>query len=65
LSKNFERWKELAALCLIEQDPQKLTELASEMNQALNPALKGTSARPDGAELSPGIAGGISRIGAD
>jgi hypothetical protein len=35
MSKSFERWKELAALCLREKDPAKLTELASEMNLAL------------------------------
>jgi hypothetical protein len=35
VSENFERWKELAALCLDEQDPAKLTELASEMNLVL------------------------------
>ena len=35
LSKTFERWKELAAQCLGEQDPAKLTELASEMNLVL------------------------------
>ena len=36
MSRNFERWKELATLCLGEQDPAKLTELATEMNLALN-----------------------------
>jgi hypothetical protein len=35
VSKNFERWKELATLCLREQDPMKLMELAKEMNLAL------------------------------
>jgi hypothetical protein len=35
VSKNLERWKELAALCLIEQDPAKLTDLAREMNLVL------------------------------
>ena len=35
MSKNFERWKELAARCLGEQDPAKLTELANEMNLIL------------------------------
>jgi hypothetical protein len=35
VSKNFERWKELAARCLGEQDPAKLTELAKEMNLIL------------------------------
>ncbi len=36
MSKNFERWKELAALCLRETDPEKLTALANAMNLALN-----------------------------
>jgi hypothetical protein len=36
VSKNFERWKELAALAVREQDPAKLTELATEMNLVLN-----------------------------
>jgi hypothetical protein len=35
VSKTFERWKELAARCLGEQDPGKLTELANEMNLIL------------------------------
>jgi hypothetical protein len=35
MSKKFERWKELAARCLDEQDPAKLTELANEMNRVL------------------------------
>ena len=35
MSKNFERWKELAALCLGERDPAKLTELANEINLVL------------------------------
>jgi hypothetical protein len=35
VSKNFERWKELAAQCLGEQDPAKLAELANEMNLVL------------------------------
>jgi hypothetical protein len=35
MSKRFERWKELAARCLGEQDPAKLTELANEMNLVL------------------------------
>ena len=35
MSKNFERWKELSTRCLGEQDPAKLTELASEMNLLL------------------------------
>ena len=35
MSKNFERWKELAGRCLGEQDPAKLAELAGEMNLVL------------------------------
>jgi len=35
VSKNFERWKELASLTSKEQDPRRLTELASEMNLVL------------------------------
>jgi hypothetical protein len=35
VSRNFDRWKELAARCLGEQDPAKLTELANEMNLIL------------------------------
>jgi len=36
VSENFERWKELATLTSTEQDPAKLTELATEMNLVLN-----------------------------
>ena len=35
MSTKVERWKELAARCLDEQNPAKLTELASEMNLVL------------------------------
>jgi hypothetical protein len=35
VSKYFERWKELAALTSKEQDPARLTQLASEMNLVL------------------------------
>jgi hypothetical protein len=35
VSKNFERWKELATLTSKEQDSAKLTELAKEMNLVL------------------------------
>jgi hypothetical protein len=35
ISKNFERWKELAGRCLGERDPAKLAELAGEMNLVL------------------------------
>jgi hypothetical protein len=35
VSKNFERWKQLAILTSSEQDPAKLTELATEMNLVL------------------------------
>ena len=51
--KNLERWKELATLCLKEQDPAKLAELAREMNLALTqktPAI-------DPYVVSPAIAG--------
>jgi hypothetical protein len=41
LSKKFERWKELAARWLGEQDPAKLTELASEMNLVLTQKTPG------------------------
>ena len=36
MSKNFERWKELATLTSKEQDSAKLTELATEMNLVLS-----------------------------
>lgn len=35
MSKHFEKWKELAAMLSTEQDPEKLTQLASEMNDVL------------------------------
>ena len=35
MSKNFERWKELAACAAAEQDSARLTEIASEMNLTL------------------------------
>jgi hypothetical protein len=35
LFMNFERWQQLSALASREQDPEKLTELAKEMNLAL------------------------------
>ena len=35
MSKNFERWKALADLTSKEQDPEKLTQLANEMNRVL------------------------------
>ena len=35
MSKNFERWKELASLTSREQDLTKLTELAHEINLVL------------------------------
>jgi len=51
MSKNFERWKELATLTSQEQDPARLTELATEMNlvlsqktQNLGPPLHATAA---------------------
>jgi hypothetical protein len=36
MSEHFERWLALAALTAKEQDPMKLTELATEMNLVLN-----------------------------
>jgi hypothetical protein len=35
VSIHYERWKELAALTSKEQDPEKLTELAKEINLVL------------------------------
>ena len=35
MSNNFERWKALAELTSKEQDPEKLAQLASEMNLVL------------------------------
>jgi hypothetical protein len=35
MSENFERWQRLAALASKQQDPERLTELAREMNLAL------------------------------
>jgi hypothetical protein len=63
MSENFERWKELAARCLSETDPSKLTELASEMNRVLNPVLQPKSTSHDGLSSETGTA--ISRIRAD
>jgi hypothetical protein len=34
MSEHFERWTSLAALAVKEQDPNRLTELATEMNLA-------------------------------
>ena len=55
VSKNVERWKELAARCLGEQDPAKLTELAKEMNlilaqkqPRLNPPLHAAGSHEEG-----------------
>jgi hypothetical protein len=55
MSKQFEQWKELAARCLGEQDPAKLTELASEMNRVLtqktlhlDPPLHAASSHEEG-----------------
>jgi hypothetical protein len=59
MSENFERWKELAARCLSEEDPAKLTELASEMNRALNPALKEKTTATGALTFNPAIGGGI------
>jgi hypothetical protein len=33
---NFERWKHLSALASTERDPEKLTDLARELNIVLN-----------------------------
>ena len=38
MSINFERWKVLADLTSKEQDPARLTQLASEMNLVLTQA---------------------------
>jgi hypothetical protein len=35
MSEHFERWTALAALAVKEQDPNKLTQLATEMNLVL------------------------------
>jgi len=35
MSRNFERWTELAALAANEQDVKRLAELAREMNRVL------------------------------
>ena len=51
MSKNFERWKELATLTSKEQDPARLTELATEMNLVLNqktPYLEPPLRKPSG-----------------
>ena len=51
VSKNFERWKELAALTSKEQDSAKLTELAKEMHLVLtqkNTVPRCTTARASG-----------------
>jgi hypothetical protein len=57
MSENFERWIGLAAQCLSEKDPSKLTELAGEMNRVLNPARQDKTAT-EGRTLSwePGVA---------
>jgi hypothetical protein len=47
MSEHFERWKELAALCLREQDSAKLAELASEMNQVMAKRSQTDSRRGD------------------
>jgi len=55
VSKNFERWKELASLTSREQDPAKLTELAHEINLVLtqkipylDPPLHAAGSREEG-----------------
>jgi hypothetical protein len=57
VSKNFERWKELATLTSREQDPAKLTELATEMNLVLTqkiPYLDLPLRKPSGVHRWPG-----------
>ena len=54
VSKNFERWKELATQTSKEQDPAKLTELATEMNLVLN--QKPTAPRSSAARAIVGVA---------
>jgi len=70
MSENFERWKELAAQCLSEKDPSKLTELAGEMNRVLNPARQDKTATEcrtlswePGAEISSISVDGKPRLG--
>jgi hypothetical protein len=60
VSKDFERWKELATLTSKEQDPAKLTELATEMNLVLNQKTSNLDPpllKPSGcASLAPEVA---------
>jgi hypothetical protein len=58
MSKNFERFKELATQTSKEQDPAKLTELATEMNLVLNQkTLNPPLLKPSGcASLAPEVA---------
>ena len=60
VSKNFERWKELAILTFREQDPEKLTELATEMNLVLThktPHLDLPPRKPSGSAFEVCIVG--------
>jgi hypothetical protein len=51
MSEHIERWKELAALCLREQDPAKLAELASEMNRVMATNTTNTPLDPRSEQL--------------
>jgi hypothetical protein len=53
MSEHFERWKELAALCLREQDPEKLGELAREMNLALKGKAPIFDRQPEAVAIVP------------
>ena len=45
MSTNFEQWKALAALISKERDPEKLTQLAHEMNLVLTQKMRFESHR--------------------
>jgi hypothetical protein len=46
MSMNFERWKHLSALASTERDPEKLTDLARELNIVLNEKTQALDSRP-------------------
>jgi hypothetical protein len=46
MSMNFERWKHLSALASRERDPEKLTDLARELNIVLNEKTQTPDSRP-------------------
>jgi|HubBroStandDraft_4_1064222.scaffolds.fasta_scaffold63214_3 hypothetical protein len=46
MSMNFERWKHLSALASTERDPEKLTDLARELNIVLNEKTQTLDSRP-------------------